>query len=206
MYMENQPPPLTPEEIAAAQTAQYADTGQPQVVKVFGIMHVLLGAYGVFSTLLAVAAMAGFNPLRALIAKGASASAQTAQQTAMQSEMLPYSIGMTIIGIVTTIFIFTAGILILKKRRRGLKWSNRYAWVSLAGKVIGLIFTFLYTYPITMKMMSGSPGGSSMPGGMEWIMIGSMLFGIVITCVYPILALILLNRPRVKEWFDTQPD
>jgi hypothetical protein len=43
-------------------------------------------------------------------------------------------------------------------------------------------------------------------GAMQGVMLGLMIFGIVITCAYPILTLVLLNHPRTKEWFAAQPE
>lgn len=200
--MDEQPPALTPQELAAMQAAQYAETGQPQVVKIFGIMHIVLGAYGVFSTILGLIALLGMNPLMKL----AGASAQIEKQAAMQKEMLPMTVIGFILGIATTALILTAGILMLKRRRAGLKWSNRYGWLSLVGKVFGIFGAVFYTYPMMKETMGKTPGAASMPGGMEWIMIGSMVFGLVIACLYPILTLILLNRPKVKDWFAAQPE
>lgn len=201
----DQPPPLSPEEIAARQTAEFANTGQPQSVKIFGIMHLVFGAYGVLATLLAIVAMIGVNPFLALMPKTPGASVQMEQQAAMQTEMLPMTIVNTIIAIATTAFIITAGILMLKRRRNGLKWSNRYAWTSLLGKVVGIVLTIIYTIPMMKEITSGgsSPG---MPGAMENVMLGSMIFGILLTCIYPILSLVLLNRPKTKEWFAAQPE
>lgn len=56
-----------------------------------------------------------------------------------------------------------------------------------------------------MRDMTSSGGGPGLPGTMENIMIGSMVFGLLLTCLYPVLSLILLNRPKVKEWFASQP-
>lgn len=202
----DQPPPLTPQEIAARQSVEYASTGQPQTVKIFGITHLVLGAYGVLTTILAIAAMVGMNPFLAMMPKSAGASAQMEQQARMQSEMMPMTIVTTGIAIATTAFIITAGILMLKRRRSGLKWSNRYAWTSLFGKVVGVILTIFYTIPMVREMTAGS-GAPGMPAGaMEGVMIGSMVFGFVITCAYPILTLVLLNRPKTKEWFAAQPE
>lgn len=136
-----QPPPLSPEELAARQTAEFASIGQPQSVKIFGITHLVLGAYGVLTTLFAIVAMIGFNPFLSLMPKSPGASAQMEQQAAMQSEMLPFTIFSTIIAVATTALIITAGILMLKRRRNGLRWSNRYAWTSLLGKLVTAIGT-----------------------------------------------------------------
>ncbi len=203
----DQPPPLTPQEIAVRQNAEYADVGQPQTVKVFGIMHLVLGAYGVLTVLLAILAIIGFNPFLALMPKSAGATAQMEQQAAMQSEMMPITIVSTIVAIATTVFIIMGGVLMLKRRRSGLKWSNRYAWTSLLGKVLNLFATVFYTIPMMKEITSSPGGGSGMPAGtMETVMIGSAFFGIVLTCLYPILSLVLLNRPKTKEWFAAQPE
>jgi preprotein translocase subunit SecG len=38
------------------------------------------------------------------------------------------------------------------------------------------------------------------------IMVGSMLVTFVVMSSYPIITLILLNRPKTKEWFANRPD
>lgn len=37
-------------------------------------------------------------------------------------------------------------------------------------------------------------------------MIGGAVIGIVVGCIYPVLALILLNRPATKDWFANRPE
>ncbi len=187
------------------QTSQYATIGQPQTVKVFGIMHCVLGAYGVLTAIFAIAVIVGFNPFLSFMPKTPGATAQMEQQAAMQAEMMPVTIAATLLGIATTVFILMAGVLMLKRRRSGLKWSNRYAWTSLVGKVANVLVAVFFTYPIMKQSMAGA-GTPGLPGGMEWVMIGSMVFGVVITCAYPILSLILLNRPATKTWFANQPE
>lgn len=204
--MENQPPPLTPQEIAARQAVEYADIGQPQTVKIFGIMHLILGAFGVFTSIAAILVLFGINPFLALLPKSPARTAQIEQQASMQAEMMPMTIITTLLAIATTVFIIIAGILMLKRRRSGLKWSNRYAWTSLLGKLVNAGAAFFYTYPMMKEMTSSPATGPAIPASMETVMIGSMVFGIVITCVYPILTLVLLNRPRIKEWFAAQPE
>ena len=56
-------------------------------------------------------------------------------------------------------------------------------------------------------MISGMAPGAASPGvgAMESVMLASMIGTAVITLVYPVLTLILLNRPNVKTWFANQP-
>lgn len=201
-----QPPPLSPQEIAAMQTAQYSDLGQPQTVKVFGIMHVIFAAFGLLSSVWAVFVIAVGNPFLKLMPKTPEMAAQAKAQAAMEADMMPMTAISTVITVIVGLLMLKAGIMLLKKRRSGLLWSNRYAWTSLAAKVVNIGLAFVYTVPAMKEMASTMPGGAAMPGGMEWIMIGSMLFGIIIMSAYPILTLILLNRPKTKEWFAAQPD
>ena len=180
------------------QTAQYSDLGQPQTVKVFGIMHLILAGFGLLSSLWAVFVTVAGNPFINLMPK---------TQAAMQQDMMPMTIISTIMTVVIGLIMLKAGILLLKKRRSGLLWSNRYAWTSLAGKVVNAALAFVYTVPAMKQMMTTTAGASPpMPGGMEWVVIGSMIFGLVITAAYPIITLILLNRPNTKAWFANRPE
>ena len=70
---------------------------------------------------------------------------------------------------------------------------------------MNLALAFIYVVPATKEMVAFLPRGVASIPGLEWIMIGSMLFGLVMTAVYPILTLVLLNSAKTKEWFAHQP-
>lgn len=170
------------------QVAQYAELGQPQTVKVFGIMHLIFAGLGLLSSLWAVFVIVVGNPFINLMPKTPEMAAQAKAQAAMQQDMMPLTIISTIMTVVIGLIMLKAGILLLKKRRSGLRWSNRYAWTSLAAKGVNIALAFIYTVP-AMKEMTAMPGATSAlpPGQMEMIMIGSMLIGILISAAYPIL-------------------
>lgn len=204
--MEHQPPPLTPQDIAAMQTAQYAHLGEPQTVKVFGIMHVLLAVYGFGACALGVFTAFAGNPFYKFMPKTPELAKQMAMEEQMQDKMMVASVVALVIALVLAVLILIAGIKLLKKRRSGLSWSNRYAWASLAGKAVTLVLTFIYTIP-AMREAAVDP---AMPAAAQSIMRTSMTVGavggVIVTCAYPILTLILLNRPKTKEWFAAQPE
>lgn len=204
--MEQQPPPLTPQDIAAMQTAQYADLGQPQTVKVFGIMHVIFAAYGLLMSVWTIFALAVGNPFENMFPKTPQMEAQAKAQAAMQEDMMPMTVISTILTVIVAAIMLKAGILLLKKRRAGLAWSNRYAWSSLASKAVNIVLAFIYTFPAMKKMAAVTAGGVMPVGQMEIIMIGSTILTLVVMCAYPILTLVLLNRPKTKEWFANRPD
>jgi hypothetical protein len=145
--MEQQPPPLTPQDITTMQTAQYANLGQPQTVKVFGIMHILLAVYGFGASVLGVISAFAGNLFYKFMPQTPELAKQMEMEAQMQDKMMVATVVAPVIYLVLAVLILIAGIKLLKKRRSGLMWSNRYAWTSLVGKVITLIITFLYTIP-----------------------------------------------------------
>lgn len=203
--MEQQPPPLTPKEIAARQTVQYANTGQPQTVKVFGILHLIFAGFGLLGLVWAVMLLTVGNPVFLLMPKTPEMAAQVKAQETMQEQMMSATVVSSLLTLIIAIVMIIAGIKLLKKRRDGLKWSNRYAWTSLAAKAVNVVIAFGFTMPVVKGSIS-SAGGATPFGSPETIMIFSMVLGIVISCIYPILTLALLNRPTTKEWFAAQPE
>jgi hypothetical protein len=198
-----QPPALTHEEVTRLSAIEYANLGQPQTVKVFGIMHVIFGGFGALMIAWTTFVMIFGNPML----KWFGNSPQFQMQASMESEMMPYTLFSTIILVILTALILIAGVLLLKKRKNAIKWSNYYAWVSIAAKIINLVISILVMVPMTKKMMSTLPPASSgaVLGGFGIMMIVSMVVGFIITLIYPTLTLILLNRPYVKTWFANQP-
>lgn len=100
-----------------------------------------------------------------------------------------------------------AGVKLVKGKRDALKFSNGYAWLSIASKIINLVVSFVYILPKTDVLMPApAPGSPGMPAsGMETIMIATFIATFVVGIIYPILSLVLLNRPGVKTWLENQP-
>jgi hypothetical protein len=196
-----QPPPLTPEELNELSANQYSYLGQPQTVKVFGILHLIFGGFGVLASLWSLYVIIIGNPFLKL----AGASPEVQLQTQLEAKMLTYTVVSTAIYIAVTALIIIAGVQLLKGRKNALKWSNTYAWTSIVSKIINAVATLVFVIPITREVMSQTaPGAGAAMGSMEGIMISSMLGTVIVSCVYPILTLIFLNRPNVKTWFESQ--
>ncbi len=196
-----QPPPLTPEEITELSSKEYAQLGQPQVVKVFGILHVIFAAFGILSGVWALFVTLFGNPIMKMMAKNPDMKAQVEAQAVIEEQMFSIALVSTFIGLFIACLMMTAGIKLLQKRKNGLKWSNRYAWTSLAGKAFNLVIGLAFTLPMMKEMNTGTAG----VGAMEGVLIGSIIGGVLVTCIYPILTLVLLNRPNTKNWFANQP-
>jgi hypothetical protein len=202
--MQEQPPELSVDEIASLTHSQYAHLGQPQPVKVFGIIHLIFGGFGVLTAIWAWIVIIIGNPMLKFMGN----SPQQEIQSHLESELLPYSIIGAVLNCILTFLIIRAGILLLKKRKAALKWSNAYAYTSIIIKVLNLILTLTYILPMTQQIMNtsmpSSPGAGTLAVGS--IMFVSTIFGFLFSLVYPVLTLILLNRPTVKTWCAYQAD
>ena len=186
---------------------QQHQLGQPQTVKIFGIFHLILAAYGLVTSAFAIYVVIVGNPFLGLMPKTPEFAAHAQMQADMQAKMMPASVITTVITLIIAILMLIAGIRLLKKRRDGLKWSNRYAWTSLAGKAVNLILAFAFTFPMMKELsVNMGPGSAAMPGMFGGIMVATTILTLLVMCTYPVLSLILLNRPSTKEWFAAQPE
>lgn len=201
-----QPPAYTPEQLAEAQSANQSQIGEPQTVKIFGVLHLVFGAYGVFSVLSGLVVIFFGNIFMKVFPQTPELAAQAQAQAEMNDKLMPMNIIATLLTIVVTAFIITAGVTLLKKRRSGLKWSNRYAISSIVMKIIVAVLTVTITYPAMKEMMQSQAPGGATSGAMEIGMIGGALIGVLLPVIYPILTLVFLNRPATKDWFANRPE
>lgn len=197
-----QPPALTPEQLTAAQRAHHSEIGEPQTVKIFGILHLVFALFGTLSIQWELGAPLVVNKLTVLTPTTPETAAQAEMDATLEDKFMIMSITTDLIAVVVTILMVMAGIKLLKKKRDGLKSSNRYAYASLAAKAIAVVFTFAVMLPaIKDQMPSGSAGSA-----MGIAMISGAIGGILISCIYPVLTLVLLNRPATKDWFANRPE
>lgn len=202
-----QPPAYSPEELAAAQDANQPTIGEPQTVKIFGILHLVFGAFGVVSLVSGVVMILFGNFFMDMLPQTPAVVAQAQAQTEMNDKLMPLNIVSTILTLVVTALIITAGVTLLKKRRSGLKWSNRYAVASIVMKIIVAILTVTITLPAMKGLMqSQSSAGGAPAGAVEAGMMGGALVGVLLPLIYPVLTLILLNRPTIRTWFANRPE
>jgi len=177
---------------------------EPWVVKVFGILHLVLAAIGVATGLWALIAPLFIERL----------TRQAGEELA--KAQLDYMNEIAWVGVMTGIFnlllavlLAIAGLKLVRSRPDGVSWSHRYAWTSIATKLVSLAVTVAVVLPANRRMldglMSGAPGA---PGGKEQMFATAMsVFSTVTTvatpllsCLYPALALFFLSRPPVKDW------
>jgi hypothetical protein len=184
-----QPPmPQEPSDIA------YPLVGEPAVVKVFGILHLVFAGLGILGASWGLFIALVGNPLP-----------QSQAQLNMQAKLNPMTIATNSLSVLIAVPMIIAGIQLLKKRESALKWSNIYAFSSIGAKVVGSVFTFIFGIPamreVAATIVPSADGGKAMGTFMVAGAIGAML----VSFIYPVLSLVLLNRPRVKAWFAHLP-
>ena len=172
---------------------------------VFGVMHVVFAVIGFFSAAWALFILLAGNPFMEMAGSGPEVQAQLL----METKLRPVTIASCGITVLIGIVMITAGIKLLKGRRDGLAWSNKYAYLSLVAKVANLAVAIMVVIPATREMMGdvmkGAPGMSaSTTRMMDAFMIAGVLGEILVTAVYPVLTLVLLNRKGLRDWFATR--
>lgn len=190
---------------AAQPAAKLPPLPVPSQVTVFGIMHLVLAVCGVLMVAIS-GMMQEFS--RTMMAAQAGAPGFAGAQARLQEEILDLSKGPTAVysagTIVLAVLLAVAGILLLKRRAAGVKVSNVYAWLSIALKVTSLVLFFAWTLPKLEPMLAqvakeGGPEAAVFGNVMRISMIAGGALSPVMMCVYPVLALVLLNRPKVKQ-------
>jgi len=188
-------PPAFPPPVPPARPAQ---------IRVFGILHLVIAGFGLL--MLAFSAfMQGVS--RSMMESQQKAGGVQEIQAKMTREMTEAMQPLTYLqygaSVILSALLILAGIGLLKWKRSGLKWSNSYAWTSIILKVISIVGMFVLVLPrlnsFVDQMQTGSKGDETMIGVLKASMIGGMLVGPLMYCIYPVLVLILLNRKSVRE-------
>ncbi|MES2437845.1 MAG: hypothetical protein V4584_02175 [Verrucomicrobiota bacterium] len=183
--------------------------GAPATVNVFGILHLVFAGIGLITAAWAMFIVIAGNPFLNLGETSPELKAQLQAQLAMQEKVNPMSLATSILSILVAIPMIIAGVQLLRKRKNGLKWSNAYVWSSIGAKLVNLVLTITILVPAMKEMTRGILDNSRTPdsfsGIMSGFMAGGAIGGVIISCAYPLTALILLNRPATKAWFASLP-
>lgn len=200
--MEN-PSPYLPPASAPPLMPSHGSPMEPSAVRVFGILHLILGGIGILFGIWCFFA----DQMNSMFID-AGTPGYDAQLRYME-EVKWVTILTGVFILVLAGLLIVAGIKLVRSRPDGVAWSNRYAWASIATKLVSLVISVAVLLPAMHRMMGGMmPPPSGMPPAsaaafsnfMQIVMSVSAVATPVISCIYPGLALFFLNRPQVKEW------
>jgi uncharacterized membrane protein len=161
------------------------------VVTVFGALHLVaaaIGLFGIASILVQpvmMAALSRHNP-------------ELQAQANVQAQIQWWLYTSAALGVLVLALLIPAAIKMLKGRKDALSWSNRYAWGSILVRIAGVVVSVMVVAPAMRSNMANMK--TVAPAfflSNTWYLIAGLL-----PMIYPLLALILLNRPQVKRWFD----
>ncbi|MFM2169793.1 MAG: hypothetical protein RI957_22 [Verrucomicrobiota bacterium] len=197
--MMPQPPPYSPETLIQ----------EPGSIKVFGIMHLVIAAYGMFTAVFSVLGSMVFQGMSKSMLGGSmpGGSSGGTQETAMaqyMNELKPFTYISCIFSFALAVMLIIAGIGLLKSRESGRVTSIRYAWTSIVTKIISLVYTISFVMPATKRMTDamyqGLPGG--MGDTMGLVAQYSQVFTILITFTYPIVVLVVMKGEKVRQYLS----
>jgi len=199
--MADFPPSQVPTSVPPPMPFQAAP--EPAAVRVFGILHLVLAGIGLLGGLWTIFSA----QLTHLFAK---------QKDLNQAAQLRYLDDISWVSTLTgafmlglSILLAIAGLKLVGSRPDGVVWSHRYAWTSIATKLVSLVVTVAVVLPATLRMMSemmstvpGMPGGAERTFAtvMRSVTAVTSVASPILSCLYPALALFFLSRPAVKEW------
>lgn len=176
----------------------------PAQIKVLGILHCVIAGLGLLMVVVGLITQ-GFN--ESIFEMQQRAGGFQEAQARISGRLMEVTRSITWlsygISILLAALLVLAGIGLLRERRWGLSWSNRYAWCSIGLKVVLLLVSLLLVVP---KMNQELSAFESQPAQLKMfadIMKVSMIAGLVLTpvlsCIYPVLVLVLLNRGNVRK-------
>jgi len=180
---------------------------EPGAIKVFGVLHLVIAGYGLLMGIISLVSTVFFQGLSKSLAtpRGVAGPSGAEQEMAMMSymnELKTYTYASLAFSFALAVMLIIAGIGLLKGREKGRVMSIRYAWASLAAKLVGIVMTVAIVMPATKRMTDtlyqGMPGG--MANTMGSVMQYSQLFGLLITCTYPIIVLVVMKGQKIKEY------
>lgn len=191
---------------------------EPAAIKVFGIIHIVFAGLGVlmaifsFVSLLMQEALARFMNVTTPTAGAADEEVvQKVQElmATMQKDLMLPTIVSILFTMILAVLLLLAGIALVRKRKKAVSISNLYAMASIAFKVIGVVLFFTITKAAQERFYesytafleeAGSPGAAGLTNAMNVTGAVTGILTPVLMMIYPIIALVMLNRPSVREF------
>jgi hypothetical protein len=152
--------------------------------KALGIVQAILGGIGVFYALFTIGMSVAFK-------------SWTATSSLYDGPMMAFTIGHSVLAIITGGMLVAGGIGVYKAKRWSRTVGIAYACISLGGTLLGTALNLLVIQPGMYARMGMTP-----PAGVEMISVVSAVFGILVAAVLPVFTLIVLLRQDAKTQLD----
>ena len=201
---------------------------EPGRIRVFGIMHIVFGALGLLGGSFFVAMLLVVDPLVLWFQDLVESELPSGSAVPPEAEMMIGAFDAlrilmkelallnwihALTSLVVAVLILVAGIRLVKKRRNAVQSSNLYSWASVGWRLVYLVL-FLTTgvqamrrYHAKIEELTGAASASA-PGSLNMMELqevfgaATTVLSTFVALVYPILALVMLNKPLVKGYLD----
>ncbi len=176
----------------------------PGQIKVLGILHLVFAGLGVVIALFGLISQR-FNESVLRMQENAGGIQEAQARVSRSLTEATQSINWFGCGssILLAIPLVVAGLGLLKGRRSGLAWSNGYAWTSILLKIIYVVLVLTLVIPEINRLLVGfesqGPEVKIFADIMKPTMIATLVATPIVSCIYPILVLVLLNRESVRK-------
>ena len=167
---------------------------KPKSMTVFGILNIIFGALGLCGT-------AATIPMFLVDASTAAAEENPMLQIMHDSPAYHgFMLVSVVLGLVACIALILAGIGLLQGKAWGRSISIIYAWYAIVAAVVGIIFNWFYLIQPLIEQAQQQSGSSPEEIG---AMVGGAVGGLAGGCfgaLYPIILLIFMHRPAIKQY------
>ena len=173
-------------------------------IKVFGIIHIIFGGLGLMNVIGGIGMQILQEPFIRLTNQGESEE-MVALQMQMYREMALTTWISTVISVIVAVLVLRAGIALVKRRQSAVKASNVYVVASLVAKAAGVLLFCMVVMPVASGAMDSMldesiPDVKTILAVIKVTMAVAGVLAPLLGAVYPLCALVMLNKPQVKEF------
>jgi hypothetical protein len=197
-------PPSNPYQFESqtpyAAVSQVQTFEKPKAIKVFGILNVIFGGLGLLGTCIGLGAILAITSGLIPVPDGQSNPAFVLQEE--NAFLYFYNILSAAFALLFTIVLLTSGIGLLRHKRWGR--TTGLAWVAycVLSTIVVSVVTWTHIYPYQLETMDEA--AAAVPN-MEAILLGSMIFGNVLSVgylIYPALFVLFGSKQSFKDALD----
>ena len=186
-----QPPSTSPDDI------------EPGRLRVFGVCHIVFGGLGLMNVVGGVA-MQFFQRLWTFTPPNGPDKLQEIQNQ-MYRDLTAYTWVTITMSLIVGVLILRAGIALTKRRQSALRLSNIYVLSSLIAKIVSVVLFLVVAMPVIEEAVTAMLGESSaaLPGWVGGLQVFIAVIGVIsflFSTIYPLCALLMLNKPQVREY------
>ena len=186
-----QPPSTSPDDI------------EPGRLRIFGVCHIVFGGLGLMNAAGGVA-MQFFQRLWTFNPPNGPDKLQEIQNE-MYRDLTAYTWVTITMSLIVGVLILRAGIALTKRRQSSLRLSNIYVLSSLIAKIVSIVLFLVVAMPVIGEAVTAMlvESSAALPGWMGGLQVFIAVIGVIsflFSTIYPLCALLMLNKPQVREY------